>query len=139
MWYVTKLVSAVMKSNYWQSCAIIIVWDDYGGFYDHVAPPQVDKFGYGFRVPALVISPYSQVGIVHTQYDLTSLLKLVETKFGLTPLTSRDSASNTMLDCFNFSQTPLPPVIITRKTRLDFSDMVTKKPRNESRVGLSKE
>jgi phospholipase C len=139
MWYVTKLVNAVMKSNYWQSCAIIIVWDDYGGFYDHVAPPQVDKFGYGFRVPALVISPYSQVGIVHTQYDLTSLLKLVETKFGLTPLTSRDSASNTMLDCFNFSQTPLPPVIITRKTRLDFSDMVTKKPRNESRVGLSKE
>jgi phospholipase C len=45
MWYVTKLVSAVMKSNYWQSCAIIIVWDDYGGFYDQVAPPQVNKFG----------------------------------------------------------------------------------------------
>jgi phospholipase C len=108
--------------------AIIIIWDDYGGFYDHVSPPQIDTLGYGFRVPALVISPYSQVGVVHTTYDLTSLLKLIETKFNLPPLTPRDSSSNTMLECFNFEQAPLPPVIITPETQLDFSDMVTGKP-----------
>jgi phospholipase C len=114
MWYVTDLVNAVMQSKYWSSCAIVILWDDYGGFYDHVPPPQVDKNGYGFRVPALVISPYSNVGVVHTTYDFTSLLKLIETKYNLSPLTSRDAAANSMLDCFNFSQTPLPPVIITK-------------------------
>jgi len=129
MWYVTDLVNAVMESSYWQSCAIIVMWDEYGGFYDHVPPVQTDEYGFGFRVPALVISPYSMSGvIVHTQYDLTSPLKLVETKFGLSSLTARDGASNTMLECFNFSQTPLSPVIITKDANLDFSDMPTRTP-----------
>jgi phospholipase C len=129
MWYVTHLVNAVMRSRYWQTCAIIIVWDDYGGFYDHVAPPpQADQLGDGFRVPALIISPYSNVGVVHTQYDLTSLLKLLETAFELPSLTERDASSNTMLQCFNFSQKPLQPVIINSETKLDFSEMVTTKP-----------
>jgi len=128
MWYVTDLVNAVMESKYWSNCAIIIVWDDYGGFYDHVPPPQVDTYGYGFRVPALVISPYSNVGVVHTTYDLTSLLKLIETKYNLSPLTPRDAAANSMLDCFNFSQTPLPPKIITKNTKLDFSEMTLRRP-----------
>jgi phospholipase C len=114
MWYVTKLINAVMRSTYWNSCAIILTWDDYGGFYDHVPPIKTDKYGFGFRVPAIVISPYSIRGaIIHTQYDLTSPLKLIETKFGLSSLTTRDGASNTMLECFDFTQTPLPPVIIT--------------------------
>jgi len=120
-----------MQSNYWPNCAIIIVWDDFGGFYDHVAPQkQADQLGYGFRVPALVISPYSNVGVVHTTYDLTSLLKLVETAFGLSslPPPARDGSSNTMLECFNFSQTPLPPVIITSSTKLDFSHLKPTKP-----------
>ena len=128
MWYVTDLVNAVMQSKYWSNCAIIILWDDYGGFYDHVPPPRVDTYGYGFRVPALVISPYSNVGVVHTTYDLTSLLKLIETKYNLSPLTPRDAAANSMLDCFNFSQTPLPPKIITKNTKLDFSDMTQRRP-----------
>jgi phospholipase C len=129
MKYVTGLVNAVMQSSYWPSCAIIIVWDDYGGFYDHVPPrKQADQLGYGFRVPALVISPYSKVGVVHTTYDLTSMLKLVETAFGLSSLTGRDGLSNTMLECFNFSQTPLPPVIINSDTKLDFSKLKPTKP-----------
>src|ERR1700733_7713561 len=124
MEYVTGLVNAVMQSSYWQNSVIIIVWDDYGGFYDHVVPPNVDEYGYGFRVPALVISPYSLSGVVvHTTYDLTSPLKLIETKFGLPSLTARDGASNTMLECFDFSQTPLPPVIINKDTKLDFSGL----------------
>ena len=129
MWYVTDLINAVMKSSYWQSCAIIVAWDEFGGFYDHVPPTQIDQYGLGIRVPVLVISPYSRRNVVvHTQYDLTSLLKLVETKFGLTSLTSRDASANGMLDCFNFSQTPLQPVIITRNTTLDFSDMPVRTP-----------
>jgi phospholipase C len=115
MWYVTDLVNAVMKSPYWNNCAIILMWDESGGFYDHVAPPQVDELGLGFRVPALVISPWSKSGvIVHTQYDLTSPLALLETKFGLSALSTRDGSSNSMLDCFDFTQTPLPPHIIKK-------------------------
>ena len=129
MKYVTGLINTIMKSSYWQSCAIILTWDDYGGFYDHVAPTQIDQYGFGFRVPAIVISPYViPKNISHTRYDFTSLLALVETKFHLSPMASRDSAANNMLDCFNFSQTPLPPDIITPDTKLDFSDMVTKTP-----------
>jgi phospholipase C len=113
MAYVTKLVNTVMQSKYWQNCAIIITWDDYGGFYDHVPPIQTDQNGFGFRVPCLVISPYALSNtIVHTQYDLTSILKFIETKFVLSSLTGRDSAANNMLDCFNFTQTPLPTDII---------------------------
>jgi phospholipase C len=86
-----------------------------GGLYDHVPPPQVDNMGFGFRVPALVISPWSRSGVVvHTLYDLTSPLALLEIKYGFTPLTARDGSSNSMLDCFDFSQTPLLPLIITK-------------------------
>ncbi len=122
MWYVTSLVNAVMDSPYWKDTVIIITWDDYGGFYDHVAPPQVDRYGYGPRVPCLVISPYTKPGhISHTAYDFTSPLRLIEEKFGLKPLTARDAKANDMLDCFDFKQEPLKPTLITRKTKLDFS------------------
>jgi phospholipase C len=129
MTHVTNLVNAVMKSAYWNTCAIIIIWDDSGGFYDHVAPPNVDQFGYGFRVPAIVISPYSRKGtVVHTNYDMTSPLKLIETAFGLGSLTGRDASANNMLDCFDFGQAPLPTDVITSSTKLDFSDMKTTDP-----------
>ena len=129
MAYVTRVVNAIMKSSYWKDCAIIITWDDYGGFYDHVPPPHIDQYGYGLRVPALVISPYARPGVVvHTEYDFTSPLKLIETKFGLPSLTARDGASNTMLECFDFSQQPLAPTIIEKNTQLDFSDMPVRTP-----------
>jgi phospholipase C len=68
MRYVTRLINAIMESSYWNNCAIIVMWDESGGFYDHVHPRQVDEFGFGFRVPALVISPWSRSGLViHTQ------------------------------------------------------------------------
>jgi phospholipase C len=89
-----------------------------------VAPPQVDEFGYGPRVPALIISPYVQAGAInHTTFDLTSMLKLIETRFGLAALTARDEEANDMLDLFNFSQKPLPPDIINPNTKLDFSNV----------------
>jgi phospholipase C len=122
MWHVTELINAIMNSPYWQDTAIIITWDDYGGFYDHVAPPKVDKYGYGFRVPGLVISPYARPGFIdHTQFDLTSPLKLIEKRFNLPPLTDRDRAANDMLSCFDFNQKPLAPDSIAKDTKLDFS------------------
>jgi phospholipase C len=122
MWHVTNLVNAVMSSPCWRDTAIIITWDDYGGFYDHVPPPQVDRYGMGPRVPALVISPYARPGFVcHTQLDFTSPLKLIERRFDLKPLTERDANANDMLDCFDFKQAPLRPAVITRDTRLDFA------------------
>jgi len=129
MQYVTGLINAVMGSPYWLDSAIILVWDDYGGFYDHVPPQQTDKYGFGPRVPCLVISPYAIPGkIIHTRFDFTSPLKLIEKKFGLESLTDRDADANDMRDCFDFKQKPLPADIITPDTKLDFSDMVTMQP-----------
>jgi phospholipase C len=129
MWHVTDLVNAIMQSSAWSSTVIIITWDDYGGFYDHVAPPPVDQFGYGPRVPALVISPYARPGFCcHTTFDFTSPLKLIEERFNLKPLTSRDGEANDMLDCFDFQQKPVPPDVITPQTKLDFSHLKTTMP-----------
>jgi len=121
---VTGIVNAVMRSRYWKETVIILTWDDYGGFYDHVPPPQVDKYGPGFRVPAIVISPYARPGFIsHTYFDFTSPLRLIERRFGLRPLAERDRQANDMLDCFDFQQKPLDPVIITHEMKLDFSDL----------------
>ena len=121
MWHVTGLINAAMQSPAWKNTVIIVTWDDYGGFYDHVPPPQVDKYGYGFRVPALIISPWSKPGhISHVYYDFTSPLKLIEDHFGLPPMATRDRDANNMLDCFDFSQKPNPPEVITSETKLKF-------------------
>ena len=129
MWHITHLINAVMRSPYWKDSVIILVWDDFGGFYDHVPPPDVDRYGFGPRVPTLIISPYSRAGSVcHTRFDFTSPLKLIEVRYGLKPMTERDRDSNDMLGCFDFQQTPLAPDIITTATRLDFSNMKTTMP-----------
>jgi phospholipase C len=109
--YVTGLVNAIMKSKYWQDTAIVITWDDYGGFYDHVAPPVIDEYGEGFRVPTLIISPWARHGYVDsTVYEFGSMLKLAETVFNLPTLHTRDATSNDMLNAFDFSQSPQPPL-----------------------------
>ena len=124
MRHVTDLVNAIMGSSAWKDTAIIVTWDDYGGFYDHVAPPPVDQYGYGPRVPTLVISPYAKAGAVcHTRLDFTSPLKLIEERYGLAPLATRDAGANDMLDCFDFRQKPLLPDVILPDTKLDFSQM----------------
>ena len=108
---VAALVSAIMRSPTWSSSAIIITWDDWGGWYDHVAPPQVDADGYGFRVPALIISPYAKHGVIdHTTGDFTSILKFIERLHGLAPLTSRDEHASDLLGAFDFAQVPGVPI-----------------------------
>jgi phospholipase C len=111
--YVVSTINTIMQSKYWNSTAIFVTWDDWGGWYDHVAPPQVDSFGLGFRVPCLVISPYAKQGYVdHTQADFTSILKFIETDYSLPPLTSRDAAASSMQEAFDFSQAPRTPFIL---------------------------
>jgi phospholipase C len=111
--YVVSTINTIMQSKYWNSTAIFVTWDDSGGWYDHVAPPQVDSLGLGFRVPCLVISPYAKQGFVdHTQTDFTSILKFIETDYSLPPLTSRDAAASSMQEAFDFSQAPRTPLIL---------------------------
>ena len=110
--YVAYLVNQIMSSPYWQSTAIVITQDDYGGFYDHVAPPQIDQSGLGFRVPTLVISPWAKSGYIdHTQYEFASMLKLAEVNFNLTSLGARDVNASDMMNSFNFTQSPTTPLI----------------------------
>jgi len=117
---VVSLVNAIMQSSYWNSTAIFITWDDFGGFYDHVPPPQVDQFGYGFRVPLLVLSPYAKQGFVdHTLNDHTSILKFIETLFSLSPLAERDAKANDLMEAFDFSQSPVAPLILPGKYMAD--------------------
>ena len=103
MWYVTRIINALMKSSYWGNTAIFLTWDDYGGFFDHLPPPEVDAYGYGPRVPILVISPYAKRNFVsHYTYDFTSVLKFVEERWSLPHLTARDDRADDMMDCFDF-------------------------------------
>ncbi len=114
--YVTGLVNAVMNSPQWNSTAIFIAWDDWGGFYDHVFPPKVDKYGLGIRVPGLVVSPYARQGYVdHKTYAFESWLRLIEERFGQNPMTGRDNTANDMTDAFDFTQQPRPPVLMNPK------------------------
>jgi phospholipase C len=118
MWYVTDLVNALMKSHYWHNTVLVITWDDYGGFYDHVPPPQVDQYGYGPRVPTLVISPYARPGhIDHTTYDFTSVLRFIEERHGLPALTARDKNANSLAHSLDLSQKPTPRFIISGPLR----------------------
>lgn len=110
--YVSYIVNQVMQNPAWNSTAIVITWDDYGGFYDHVAPPQIDAFGEGFRVPTLVISPWARHNYIdHTQYEFSSLLRLAEDNFKLPTLGARDATSNDMMNSFDFAQTPQSALI----------------------------
>jgi phospholipase C len=111
--YVTGLINAAMNGPEWNTTAIFLAWDDWGGFYDHVVPPKVDQYGLGIRVPALVISPYSRQGYVdHKTYSFESWLRTVEERFGVFPMTGRDNTANDMYDAFDFTQQPRPPVVL---------------------------
>ncbi|MBV9324819.1 MAG: acid phosphatase [Chloroflexi bacterium] len=103
--HVADLVAAIQNSPYWQDTAIIITYDEHGGRWDHVAPPVIDKWGPGVRVPTIVISPFARKAFVdHTQYETTSILKLIEERWNLEPLTERDAHAGDMLTAFDFNQ-----------------------------------
>jgi phospholipase C len=115
-WTVDK-INSIMQGPDWASTAIFLTWDDFGGFFDHAAPPQIDRFGLGPRVPMLIISPYAKGGtVVHTQYEFSSVLKFIENRFALPPLGTRDVTANDMTDAFDFAQAPLPPVVLSQRS-----------------------
>jgi phospholipase C len=114
--WVASVVNAIGNSSYWADTAIFITWDDWGGWYDHVAPPQVllncSQWGcgyvYGFRVPLIVISPYVKANFISKQaHDFGSILKFIEVTFSLPSLGNADVAADDFSDCFDFNQPPL--------------------------------
>ena len=113
--WVASIVNAIGNSSYWANTAIIITWDDWGGWYDHVPPTVINDgvswgsgYVYGFRVPLIVVSPYAKTAYVsHVTHDFGSILKLIETTFHLTSLGYADAAADDLADCFTLTQSPL--------------------------------
>jgi phospholipase C len=120
-----SFMNALMKGPDWRSTAVFIYWDEWGGFYDHVPPPQINAVSYGFRVPFIVISPWTAVGssadggvISHTLYSQASVLKFVEDNWRLPSLTPSDGSANDVMDMFDFHAPRKPKLILsTRKCR----------------------
>lgn len=111
---IRTMIQTLLQSDYWESSAFFITYDDWGGWYDHVPPPRVDQYGYGFRVPALLVSPYARRGFVdHTQLDHTSILKFIESNWNIPPLAERDARANNFTSAFDFSSPPRSPVFIS--------------------------
>jgi phospholipase C len=122
--WVTSLVNAIGQSSYWNTCAIVILWDDWGGFYDHESPAFLrdDQGGLGFRIPVLIVSPYVQPHIEHTQYETASIVKFIEVNFQLSgPLQEPDARAAPLTNAFNFNQTPRPfQPIVSKYSRAFF-------------------
>jgi phospholipase C len=132
--WVASIVNTVGESQYWNSTAIVIMWDEWGGYYDPVHPPQYAdpqthaREGLGFRVPLIVVSPYAKAGYIsHTQHEIAGTLRLIEETFNLPRIGACTSSDNTFADCradgfddmFDFTQKPIPfvPIKTNLKTR----------------------
>ena len=101
--HAADLIRAIQNSRHWRNTVVIVTYDENGGFWDHVAPPLVDQWGPGTRVPTLVISPFAKKAYVdHTRYDTTSVLKLIETRWGLAPLGQRDASADGLTGALEF-------------------------------------
>lgn len=95
--HAADIIRLIERSPIWKDTVVIVTYDENGGYWDHVAPPKVDRWGPGMRIPTLLISPLAKKGFVdHTLYDTTSVLKLIETRHGLAPLADRDAAAADM-------------------------------------------
>ncbi len=111
--WTVEYLNALFDSKAWRSTAVVIVWDDFGGFYDHVVPPHYDVMGLGPRTPALIISPYTVAGdnpdggsIDPTVYEFSSVLRFIEDLHGLKPMTDRDAQASPLAGAFDFTQPP---------------------------------
>ena len=103
--YAADIIKKIQGSQMWKDTAIILTYDEHGGLWDHVAPPKMDKWGPGTRIPTIIVSPYAKKGFVdHTTYDTTSILKFIETRYGIQPLGDRDAKIADFTNAFDFSQ-----------------------------------
>ncbi len=107
--WVTSVINAIGTSQYWKDTAVIVLWDDWGGWYDPVPPPQTNYTSLGFRIPMFVVSPYVKThDVSHTQYEFGSILKFIEETFGLRSLNTTDKTATSIADMFDFTQSPTP-------------------------------
>lgn len=107
--WVASIVNAIGESKYWNSTALFIFWDDYGGWYDPEPPAYVDYDGLGIRIPMLIVSAYAKKGYVsHTHYEHGTILKFVEERFGLPAMASSDARANSADNAFDFNRAPRP-------------------------------
>jgi phospholipase C len=112
--FVRSLIQGLMRSDAWETSAFLVTYDDWGGWYDHVAPPVVDADGYGFRVPAFLVGGYARRGhIESTTLDYTSILRFIQDNWGLEPMAERDRAANSIVGAFDFDQSPRTPAFIS--------------------------
>jgi len=110
-------VNAIMQGKDWKSTLIVLTWDDFGGFYDHVAPPREDYISLGPRVPTIIISPYARPHYVdHHTMEFDSILKFIEDDFHVPALTSRDRHASSLLTSLDFKQHPLSPYLLKRRS-----------------------
>jgi phospholipase C len=124
--FTVGIINAIMQGPHWDETAIVLTWDDFGGFYDHVVPPvemcpNGTFFNPGFRLPALVISPYAKQEVIHTVTEQASVPRLVEDLFGMPRMAdrdphARDARVGSMLDAFDFTQAPRPPLVLQERT-----------------------
>jgi phospholipase C len=106
--WVASIVNSIGTSQYWANTAIIITWDDWGGWYDHVPPTIYDSYEYGFRTPLIIVSPYTKEAYVsHVTHDFGSILKFIEEVFQLPSLGYADARADDFSDCFDLNQTPI--------------------------------
>jgi phospholipase C len=121
--WTVRVMNALQRSPQWDSTAVVLTWDDFGGFYDHVPPPHIDLYGLGPRVPTLVLSPWARGGHIDSEtLEFSSVLKMIERVFDLPALTDRDARANDMLDVFDFDQEPLEPLILDEQDCADFPE-----------------
>lgn len=107
------LVNSLMASRAWDSSAFMLAYDDWGGWYDHVLPPLRHGHRDGFRVPAIIVSPYARQHFVdHTTLDLTAMLKFIEQNWKIRPLTALDATAGSIMGAFNFAQSPRSAAIV---------------------------
>jgi phospholipase C len=119
--WVASIVNAVGNSQYWSNTAIFITWDDWGGWYDHVAPKILNSYEYGFRVPMIVVSPYAKAAYISkVPHDFGSILKFIEETFNLPSLGYADVPADNLSDCFNLTQTPISFQTIAAPLQADY-------------------
>jgi phospholipase C len=112
--FLRTIVGELMRSPEWSSTAFVLTYDSWGGWYDHVRPPTVDRYGYGFRVPALLVSPYARRGSIdHATLDFTSILRFIEDNWQLAPLTQRDAGARSIASAFDFAAAPRSPAFVS--------------------------
>jgi phospholipase C len=139
--WTVEQVNTIMKSPYWRSTAIVVVWDDFGGFYDPVAPPQYDIMGLGPRTPALIISPYTASGdnadggsVDSTTYEFSSVLAFIEQRFGLDPMTDRDATADPLTGAFDWDNPNFDKLILPLRDDCPYGNTIAEFSGAQSRT-----